>query len=218
MYSHLVIMSTWGFINSFGVFQTYYVPALNRAPGDISWIGSIQIFFLFFVGTFSGRLTDAGYFRLVFLAGSFFAVFGLFMASLSTTYLQIFLSQGVCVGLGNGMLFCPSISLLSTYFSKKRSLAMGIAAAGSATGGMIFPTMVQQLIPKIGYAWTMRSLGFIQLAILIICNIGIKPRVPPRKTGDLVDWKSFKEAPYVLFAAAMFFVGSETSMCLFSTD
>lgn len=68
--------------------------------------------------------------------------------------------------------------------------------------------MVQQLLPKIGFAWTMRSLGFIQLGCLIICNIGIKPRVPPRKTGALVDWKSFKEMPYVLFASGMFFVSS----------
>lgn len=221
--SHLVIMNTWydpsfqstqnisnislrGFINSFGVFQTYYVTVLNRPPSDISWVGSIQVFLLFFIGTFTGRLTDAGYFRPVFIVGSFMGVFGLFMASLSTTYWQLFLAQGVCCGIGNGCLFCPALSLLSTYFSKKRSLAIGIAAAGSATGGMIFPAMVQQLLPKIGFPWTMRALGFIQLGCLIICNVGIKPRVPPRKTGALVDWASFKEAPYVLFAIGMFFV------------
>ena len=60
-----------GFINSFGVFQTYYVTALSRPPSDIAWIGSIQVFLLFFIGTFTGRLTDAGYFRQVFLVGSF---------------------------------------------------------------------------------------------------------------------------------------------------
>jgi MFS family permease len=201
-----VILNTWGFINSFGVFQTYYVTALNRPPSDISWIGSIQVFLLFFIGTFTGRLTDVGYFRAVFITGSIIGVVGLFMASLSTTYWQLFLAQGVCCGIGNGCLFCPALSLLSTYFSKKRSLAIGIAAAGSATGGMIFPAMVQQLLPKVGFPWTMRALGFIQLGCLIICNIGIKPRVPPRKTGALVDWASFKEAPYVLFAVGMFFV------------
>src|ERR1700710_22937 len=199
-------MNTWGFINSFGVFQTYYVATLNRPPSDISWIGSIQVFLLFFIGTFTGRLTDAGYFRPVFLVGSLIGVFGLFMASLSTTYWQLFLAQGVCCGLGNGALFCPSLSLLSTYFSKKRSLALGIAAAGSATGGMVFPAMVQQLLPKVGFPWTMRALAFIQLACLIVCNIGMKPRIPPRKKGALVDWASFKEAPYSLFAVGMFFV------------
>ncbi|RDL33913.1 uncharacterized protein BP5553_08281 [Venustampulla echinocandica] len=203
--SHLVIMNTWGFINSFGVFQTYYVTALDRPPSDISWVGSMQVFLLFFVGTFTGRLTDAGYFRPVFVTGSILGVFGLFMASLSTTYWQLFLAQGVCCGLGNGFLFCPALSTLSTYFSKKRSLAIGIGAAGSATGGIVFPIMVQQLLPKVGFPWTMRALAFIQLACLLVCDIGIKTRVPPRKTGALVDWASFKELPYVLFAIGMFF-------------
>jgi hypothetical protein len=139
---HLVLMNTWGFINSFGVFQTYYVTALNRPPSDVSLVGSIQVFLLFFIGTFTGRLTDAGYFRSVFLIGSFLGTFGIFMASLSTTYWQLFLAQGVCCGLGNGFLLCPALSLLSTYFSKKRSLAIGLAAAGSGTGGMVFPAIV----------------------------------------------------------------------------
>ncbi|KFY81287.1 hypothetical protein V500_11548 [Pseudogymnoascus sp. VKM F-4518 (FW-2643)] len=205
-FSHLVMMNTWGAINSFGVFQTYYVTALNRSPSDISWIGSIQVFLLFFIGTFTGRLTDAGYFRPVFLAGSFLVVFGLFMSSLSTEYWQLFFAHGVCCGLGNGCLFCPSMSLLSTYFTKNRSLAIGIAAAGSATGGMLFPAIVQQLLPKIGFAWTMRTLGFIQIGSFFICNLGIKPRISARKTGALIDWKSFEDATYVLFAAGMFFV------------
>lgn len=70
----------------------------------------------------------------------------------------------------------------------------------------MFPAMVQQLLPKVGFAWTMRSLGFIQLGCLAICAIGLKPRIPPRKAGALVDWASFKEPPYVLFAIGMFFV------------
>lgn len=57
---HLVIMNTWGYINSFGVFQTYYATELDLPPATISWIGSIQVFLLFFIGTFTGRITDAG--------------------------------------------------------------------------------------------------------------------------------------------------------------
>jgi MFS family permease len=209
--AHLVIMNTWGFINSFGVFQAYYVTALNKSPSDISWVGSIQVFLLFFIGTFTGRFTDAGYFRLVFLTGTLVAIIGVFMTSLSTKYWQLFLAQGVCCGIGYGCLFCPALSLLSTYFSKKRSLAIGFATSGSATGGMIFPAMVKQLLPRIGFPWTMRAMAFIQLGCFCLCNIGLKPRVPPRKTGALVDWASFKEAPYVLFATGMFFVSSSSS-------
>lgn len=201
---HLTVMASWGLINSFGVFQTYYVSALGRPPSDIAWIGSFQVFLTFFIGTFTGRLTDAGYFRSVYLLGSFLTVFGLMMASLSTQYYQLFLAQGVLVGLGNGCLFCPMLALTSTYFSTKRSLAIGFAACGSATGGLIFPAMVQQLLPAVGFPWTMRALGFIVLISLIFCNVFARQRLPPRRNGAIVEWGAFKEATYVLFAIGMF--------------
>ena len=197
---HIVVFNTWGYISSFGVFQTYYATALNHPPSDISWVGSVQIFFLFFVGTFSGRATDAGWFRSVFTAGSLLLLIGVFMTSLSTEYWQLFLAQGVCTGLGNGLLFCPALSLLSTYFTKKRSLAIGIAASGSATGGLIFPAIVEVLLPKIGFPWTVRVLGFVMLGLQAVALTLAKTRLPPRKTGPLVEWGAFKELPYTLFA------------------
>ena len=60
---HLIGFNTWGFLNAFGVLQPYYVIFLDRSPSDVSWIGSLQAFFLFFTSAFSGRLTDAGYFH-----------------------------------------------------------------------------------------------------------------------------------------------------------
>ena len=35
---HLIVFNTWGYINSFGVFQTYYVATLGHSPSDISWV------------------------------------------------------------------------------------------------------------------------------------------------------------------------------------
>lgn len=202
--AHLTVFNTWGYINSFGVFQTYYVETLGHPPSDISWVGSVQIFLIFFVGTFSGRATDYGLFRLTFLAGSILQLLGVFMTSLSTKYWQLFLAQGICTGLGEGLLFCPVLALVSTYFSKKRSLAIGIGASGSATGGLVFPVIVQQLLPKIGFPWTVRVIGFVMLAVQAVALAFTKPRLPPRKTGALVEWSAFKELPYALFSIGMF--------------
>ncbi|KAI9801724.1 MAG: hypothetical protein M1833_002406 [Piccolia ochrophora] len=201
---HLVVFNTWGYISSFGVFQSYYAEALSHPPSDISWVGSVQIFLLFFVGTFSGRATDAGYFHQTFLAGSILVVLGIFMTSLATEYWQLFLAQGVCTGLGNGLVFCPSLSLLSTYFSKHRSLAIGIAASGSATGGLVYPAMVQQLLPRIGFPWTIRAVGFVALGTMAVANVFSRTRLPPRKTGPLVEWSAFREASYSFFSVGMF--------------
>jgi hypothetical protein len=115
--AHLVVFNTWGYINSFGVFQIYYGDTLGVPPSAISWLGSLQIFLLFVIGTFSGRLTDAGYFRITYAAGSAIQLLGVFMTSLSTKYWQLVLAQGICTGLGNGLMFCPWVSPTSTHAS-----------------------------------------------------------------------------------------------------
>ncbi|KAI0156316.1 riboflavin transporter MCH5 [Pestalotiopsis sp. NC0098] len=202
---HLVIANTWGFVNSFGVFQSYYTSTLGRPPSDISWIGSIQIFLTFFVGTFTGRITDAGFFRPILFLGTLFVTLGIFTTSAATQYWQLILSQGICMGLGNGCLFCPAISVVSTYFEKKRSLAIGITASGSVTGGLVFPAMARQLLPAIGFGWTIRAIGFVQVGTLLLTNCFMKSRLPPRRTGSIVEWGAFKEAEYVFYALGMFF-------------
>jgi len=201
---HLVVFNTWGSISSFGVFQAYYVTTLGRPPSDISWVGSVQILLLFLVGTFSGRAMDAGYYRVVLVTGSLFVTVGIFMMSLSTQYWQLFLAQGICQGLGDGLLFCPTIALLSTYFVKKRALAISLAACGGATGGMVFPVIVQQLLPKIGFAWTVRVIGFVTLFNFAIVIAFARTRISPRTTGPLIEWAAFKELPYVLFTTGSF--------------
>ena len=205
--AHFVIINTWGTINSFGIFQSYYQEHLSNAASDISWIGSMQVFILFVVGTFTGRLTDAGYFRIVLGIGSTLVVFGSLMASFSTTYWQLFLSQGLCIGLGMGGLFCPVMAVLSTYFKRKRNLAIGIAISGSATGGMIYPVMARQLLPRIGFPWAMRAMALVQLATLLLANVFLRARTRPRRSGPLLELSAFKEAPYALFTIGMFFVG-----------
>lgn len=201
---HMIIFNTWGYINSFGVFQSYYTSTLGRSPSDISWVGSIQIFLLFFIGTFSGRATDAGYFRFTLTVGATLEVFCIFMTSLCTEYWQLFLAQGLGQGIGCGLMFCPTLALISTYFVKRRGIALGITASGSATGGLVFPAVVMRLLPRIGYGWTMRILGFISLATLIPCLLFFKQRLPPRTSGPLLELGAFKELPYLLFAIGMF--------------
>ena len=202
--SHLVLFNTWGYINSFGVFQTHYMETLGHPHSDISWVGSVQIFLSFFVGTFSGRATDAGFFRRVFLAGSLFSLCGVFMTSLATSYWQVFLAQGICVGIGNGLSICPTMSVLTTYFARKRALALGIAACGGATGGMVFSAIMQSLLPRVGFPWSIRVLGLVSSVVAVITNTFSRTRIPPRKTGPLIDWGAFKEPSYLLFSIGMF--------------
>lgn len=159
--THLTIFSTFGYITSFGVFQTYYETVLDVDPSTISWIGSVQLFLLFFIGTVSGRATDAGLFKWVYVIGSIFQLVGIFCTAEAQKFWQLFLAQAICSGIANGLHFCPAMSLLTTYFAKKRAFVVGIAALGSCTGGVVIPIVVQQLLPRIGFPWTARVIGFV---------------------------------------------------------
>ena len=204
---HLVFFNTWGVSNGYGVFQQYYVQRFDVAPSTISWIGGVQVFFVFFIGVGSGRLTDAGHFKPVFAAGVFLQLLGLFMASLSTKYWQVLLSHAVCLGIGNGFAFCPALAVLSQYFKRKRAFSVGVASAGAAIGGLVYPVMIDRLInhENVGYPWAMRIMGFIMLATYIPCLVLMKPRLPPRTTGPWIDTSAFKELPFIFFSLCFFF-------------
>lgn len=71
---------------------------------------------------------------------------------------------------------------------------------------MIYPVLVRELLPKIGFAWTTRVLGFLNLGLLAIAFAFMRPRLPPRSTGPVIDWKAYTEPVFVLFVAGIFFV------------
>ncbi|CAG8190687.1 unnamed protein product [Penicillium olsonii] len=191
--------------SSFGLFQTNYTEDLHRPSSDILWIGSTRIFFLFFGGIFSGRLTDGGYFKTVFTLGAIIQLIGIFTSSASKSYYRILLSQGVCTGLDNGLILCPALTILSQYFKARRGIAIAIAVSGSGTGGIIFPAIANSTLNLYGTGWTLRIFGFITLVTHIPCILWLKPRLPPRKSGPLIELSALKEKPYVFFNLAMFF-------------
>lgn len=55
-----ILFSGFGFSNSFGIFQAHYMlhQLSDRAPNDIAWIGSVQVFLTFATGSIAGPLFD----------------------------------------------------------------------------------------------------------------------------------------------------------------
>lgn len=126
------------------------------------------------------------------------------MLSLSTEYYQVLLSQGICVGIGTGCLFVPSIAVCPQWFSKRLGLAVGIAVSGAALGGVIYPIVLNKLIPQVGFPWAVRTVGFIAMGMLIIPVATMKQRVKPPKPRALLDMSAFSDVGFVGFTVATF--------------
>lgn len=199
-------------MNTFGVFQTYYEDSLltTETDSNISWIGTFQAFLLVGSSLFVGPWFDRGYVYHLIVCGSFLTVFGMMMVSISKEYWQVFLSQGLCVGIGTGLIFLPSLAIVATYFTTKRALAIGIVASGGSIGSVLYPIVFERLQPQIGFPWTVRVMAFIALATLAISIATLRSRLPPsKKARALLDLSAFKNIPFVLFSSGMFlaFVG-----------
>ena len=144
----LVVLGAWccnfcslGFINSIGVFQTYYEqgPLHNYSPSAVAWIPSVQTFVMFGGAPFLGKVFDSYGPRYMLLVGSLFNVFGLMMNSLATKYYQFILAQSICSGIAASAVYYSSTNSVATWFKRNRALALGCASSGSALGGVVYP-------------------------------------------------------------------------------
>lgn len=83
------------------------------------------------IGTFLIAL--AYVFSLLFASRSSSLISSLFMLSICdpSKYYGLILTQGVVMGIGNGLLITPTLSIQSQYWDKRLGLALGIVQSGT---------------------------------------------------------------------------------------
>ncbi|EJU01036.1 MFS general substrate transporter [Dacryopinax primogenitus] len=197
----------FGYANAFGVYQTYYVTELlpSYSTSAISWIGSLQAFFLYSTAIVAGPMFDRGYCRHMLVAGSVLFVGCLFAQAQAQrdAYYQIFLSQGLGQGMAMGMLYLPGMAVVLQHFKKNSAVAIGIAFTGSSIGGIVFPIMINNIFNDVGYVWGVRAAGFYVLGATVFANLLIRPQYAPKHTQQPApNIATFlKDPPYICAVA-----------------
>ncbi|KAM4065024.1 major facilitator superfamily protein [Hirsutella rhossiliensis] len=204
----IVFMNTWGFLLTSGAFQAYYELTLIRdqSSSNISWISTTCAFLVLSAGLVTGPLYDRGWYRTLLLFGSLLQVFGLMMLSISTKYYELFLCQAICVGLGAGIVFTPSVSAAAACLPNPatRAKAMGLMACGSCIGGIVFPIMFRALVPQIGFPWTIRCIGFLVLALYLLSYLvlleGWNKKPAARMVRRFFDTSALTDLPFMMLS------------------
>ncbi|KAL4955513.1 major facilitator superfamily domain-containing protein [Aspergillus filifer] len=198
----LVVLGCWctsfcsfGWLNSVGVFQEYYQNDLltEYSTSAVSWIPSLEIFFMLAMGPIVGVLYDRYGPQWLLRAGSVLHVFGIMMTR-------------ICSALGVSMIFQPSLTCAAGWFDRNRGAAFGILFTGSSIGGVVLPILVTHLIRTTGFGWAMRTVGFLLLLLLILANLTVRPLHPPRprKVTRAELARPLKEPPFVLLTIGLF--------------
>ena len=211
----LVVFNCWGLSTTFGLFQAYYTRVLlpGTSPSTIAWIGSTQLGLVFGLGVPVGQAVDLGYFRLFFHGGSVLLILSVFLTAQCTRFWSLWVVQGLMTGLGMGSVFCSGVVVLMGWFDERKvGGAMGVAAAGSCVGAMVYATLARVLVERYGFATTLRIMGSLVAVTMVPANSVYRVRrtgMDKRRTGGGrllkgVDWRMFTDPSYLFVALGMF--------------
>jgi MFS family permease len=189
--------TTYGMVNTYGVYQIYYQEKYDTKPSIISLIGSLQPTIIYLSSIPVIWMHNTIGVRLTVLIGGLIMVFSLMMVSICNAIWQVFLAQGVLYGFGAGITFFTAMAVPPEWFKEKRALAVGITASGSSLGGVIWPIAFQRLVNDVGFGWANRIIAFIFLPLVLLSSYCIKSRFPKVKKQIMPNWGVCRDWKFV---------------------
>ncbi|KAK4891330.1 hypothetical protein LTR49_028674, partial [Elasticomyces elasticus] len=97
-------------------------------------------------GPIIGKIYDNRGSRQLLAGGAVLQIGGILGASKAQKFYQLLLAQGICSPLGASIIFYSAVPSVTTWFTKRQGLAIGIATSGGSFGGILFP-LVTYLYP-----------------------------------------------------------------------
>lgn len=192
----LMIMTNFGLLTSYGIFQAYYTShqLAHLSASTVSWIGSLQTFCILGGSFLFGKLSDDYGARWILVSGSVLTLCSLLGVSFCSSLVELLFVQGILFGVGGSMLFLPACTLVNQYFDKRRGVAMGIIIGAASFGGIVWHLVLQTLFssPRIGFAWGTRAAALGLAGLLTISNLLMRPRILPnnrRPGASIVPWR-----------------------------
>lgn len=135
---------------------------------EISLVFAICECIWFSTGFVAGFLADRFGPRPVVVIGSAFMTGGLVLAASATSIDMLYVAYGAGVGIGGGMMYVPSVSVVQRWFNRHRGLASGLAICGTGVGTLVVPFLATLMIDNAGWRTTHHFFAF---GVLAICGM-----------------------------------------------
>ncbi|XP_066521701.1 monocarboxylate transporter 7 [Hoplias malabaricus] len=182
----LVEVFTYGVIKSFGIFLKDLMCEFNEGNSRVSWIISICVFIMTFTAPLSTVLSNRFGFQPVVILGGVFISLGTISTAFTSSISQIYITIGIVAGLGYCLTFLPTVTILTQYFSKRRSLVTALASTGESFAIFAFAPAFTAIKTHIGWRHTMVVLGILQ-GTIVICGLLLRPLIIKPKTTETME-------------------------------
>ena len=154
-----------GFRDSFGLILPVVSKQFGVGRAEAALTNSIMTFLTLGSGPLVAVMVKKFGHRIVTLVGVCLSTIGLFLAGVyidrsdAPSILVLYLTVGVLVGLGFGLMYLPAMDIVEIYFSKNLGVATGIAAAGSGFGQFVMAPAIHIVQEQLGLEGTFYTLG-----------------------------------------------------------
>ncbi|XP_041829521.1 monocarboxylate transporter 7-like [Melanotaenia boesemani] len=170
----LVEVFTYGTIKIFGIFLQDLMNEFEESNSRVSWIVSICIFVMTFNGPLSSMMTNQFGFQVVVMIGGLLISTGTIATSFCSSINQIYITYGLVAGMGYCLTFLPTVTILSQYFNRRRSLVIAVASTGESLSMFALAPAFSALKENIGWRHTVALLGALQ-SVIIVCGVLLRP-------------------------------------------
>ena len=183
----LVMFTTWGCNSAFGVFLSYYL-SNNTFSGATKYDYAIIAGFpvalcqlLTPVTVFSMKVIGI---KPTMSIGCVIMLLGFLWASFAKHLWELYVTQGVLVGISMALVSVPPATCVPPWFIKKRAVSMGISLLGTGVGGVVYGPICRKMIAEFGDTrWCYRMLAISCTVLSVIGLVLVKERIPRRITG-----------------------------------
>ncbi|KAH6672264.1 major facilitator superfamily protein [Halenospora varia] len=196
--SFATITGSFGLLSSVGLFQSYWQAhqLSSYTSRDIGWISACNVFLNLFLGVQIGPLFDRYGPRWLVFSGSVVYVGSLLALAQCSKYWHFMLAWGICAGVSSAFLTTSALAVVAHWFERKRGFASGIAFVGSSVGGIVFPLVLKTAFGRWSWAWSIRLIALLVGALMVVANLCVRGRLPPRNNGGAVDLRCFMDARF----------------------
>ena len=136
-------------------------------------------------GVVMGRMADRFGIMLPALIGAVALSLGYIAAANATSLWQFALAHGLLIALlGGSASFGPIVADISHWFTRRRGIAVAIAASGNYLAGAIWPPLVQHFVQTIGWRQTHLGIGVVCAVTMIPLALALR-RKPPAQPATI---------------------------------
>ena len=171
---------------SFGAF----LPALSRdlgaSAGAAAGAFSLASAVFFGLGVLAGPALDRWGPRPVLLTGAGAYAAGLLAAATAPGLAVVYLGVGLGVGVSGACAFVPGVGVVSRWFHRRRTLAVGITVSGIGLGTLLVAPLSAALIGTVGWRGAYLTLATAGTPLLLAAALATPaPPVPPPGSAPL---------------------------------